>query len=509
MGKDKKEGEAVFLRKKITLLRAFSLLIGSMVGSGIFISPKGVLKNSGSVGFSLVVWFACGVLSMFGALCYAELGTRITKSGGHYIYILETLGPLPSFLFLWAEFFAIRPANSAVVSLAFGRYMLEPFFAPCAAPVPAVKLVSLLGYYAAFSTVSLEQRVLLYFFLCVFNMGYSCSSVVSSPDTVLTLNSWSVTWSARLQTALSIVKLLALALIIVPGMMLLAQGHTENFQDAFDRESLVLDKLPLAFYAGMFAYSGWFQTSFVREELVRPERNIPLAVIVSVITVIVGYMLTNVSYYTVLGTQDVLASPAVAVSFVQQAFKSLISVVPVLVALSCFGTMNGGIFTFSRTLFVASREGQWPPLFSMIHIRRHTPLPAVMLMFPLVTAMVCIGDIYHLMNFFSFSRWLFIGLATLGLIVHRHRHPELRSPFKVPLFIPISFTIICLFTVAMSFYSDPVNISIGCTMVLSGFPVYYLIIHRQMSSRCRSPFYYLTHKLQLLLEVVQQEIKTY
>ncbi|XP_071583615.1 cystine/glutamate transporter-like isoform X2 [Heliangelus exortis] len=431
MEKEKKE-EAVFLRKKITLLRAFSLLIGSMVGSGIFISPTGVLKNSGSVGFSLVVWFACGLLSMFGALCYAELGTRITKSGGHYIYILETLGPLPSFLFLWAEFFAIRPANSAVVSLAFGRYMLEPFFTPCAAPVPAVKLVSLLGY---------------------------C--------------------------------------------------HTENFHDAFDRQSLVLDKLPLAFYAGMFAYSGWFQTSFVREELVRPERNIPLAVIVSVITVIVGYMLTNVAYYTVLGKQDVLASPAVAVSFVQRAFKSLISVVPVLVGLSCFGTMNGGIFTFSRTLFVASREGQWPPLFSMIHIRKHTPLPAVMLMFPLVTAMVCIGDIYHLMNFFSFSRWLFIGLATLGLIVHRHRHPELQSPFKVPLFVPVSFTIICLFTVAMSFYSDPVNISIGCTVVLSGFPVYYLIIHRQMLSRCRSPFYYLTHKLQILLEVVPQEIKTY
>ncbi|KAJ7397133.1 Lysine-specific demethylase 7A [Pitangus sulphuratus] len=383
----------------------------NMVGSGIFISPKGVLKNSGTVGFSLVVWFACGLLSMFGALCYAELGTRITKSGGHYIYILETLGPLPSFLFLWAEFFAIRPANSAVVSLAFGRYMLEPFFAPCAAPVPAVKLVSLLGYYM-----------------------------------VLTLNSWSVTWSARLQTALSIVKLLALTLIIVPGMMLLAQGHTENFQDAFDRESLVLDKLPLAFYAGMFAYSGWFQASFVREELVRPERNIPLAVIISVITVIVGYMLTNVSYYAVLGTQDVLASPAVAV-------------------------------------------------------------------FPLVTAMVCIGDIYHLMNFFSFSRWLFIGLATLGLIVHRHRHPELHSPFKgvaeahifdagtidrgslaypvlvtVPLFVPVSFTIICLFTVAMSFYSDPVSISIGCTTVLSGFPVYYVIIHRQMSDRCRNLF---------------------
>ncbi|KFP93489.1 Cystine/glutamate transporter, partial [Haliaeetus albicilla] len=178
--------EAVFLRKKITLLRAFSLLIGSMVGSGIFISPKGVLKNSGSVGFSLVVWFACGLLSMFGALCYAELGTRITKSGGHYIYILETLGPLPSFLFLWAEFFAIR-----CISVYFCFHC------------------------ETFSDFPVEKT---------FWLSPDCSNVVFSPDMVLTLNSWSVTWSARLQTALSVVKLLALALIIVPGMMLLAQG---------------------------------------------------------------------------------------------------------------------------------------------------------------------------------------------------------------------------------------------------------------------------------------------
>ncbi|KYO36499.1 cystine/glutamate transporter-like [Alligator mississippiensis] len=474
MGKAKKEEEAVFLRKKITLLRAFSLLIGSMVGSGIFISPKGVLRNSGNVGLSLIIWLACGILSLFGALCYAELGTRITKSGGHYIYILETLGPLPSFLFLWAEYFAIRPANSAVVSLAFGRYILEPFFAPCVAPLPAVKLVALLGYYI-----------------------------------VLILNSWSVSWSAQLQTFLSVIKLAALTLIIVPGMMLLAQGHTENFQDAFNSQSLALDKLPLAFYAGMFAYSGWFQASFVREELVRPERNIPLAVIVSVITVIVGYMLTNVSYYTVLTAEDVLVFQAVAVSFAQHAFQRLISVVPILVALSCFGTMNGAIFTFTRTLFVASREGQWPPLFAMIHIRRHTPLPAVMLMFPLVTAMVCVGDIYHLLNFFSFSRWLFIGLATLGLIVHRYRHPELPRPFKVPLFVPVSFTTICLFTVGMSFYSDPVSISIGCAMVLSGFPVYYLVVCRPMPKCCHDLFYHLTFKLQVLLEVIKQEIRTY
>ncbi|CAI9624230.1 unnamed protein product [Staurois parvus] len=98
----------VYLRKKITLNRAIALTIGTIIGSGIFISPKGVLKNSGNVGLSLIIWMACGILSMCGALSYADLGTSIKKSGGHYIYLLETLGPVPAFLRLWAEFVMIR-----------------------------------------------------------------------------------------------------------------------------------------------------------------------------------------------------------------------------------------------------------------------------------------------------------------------------------------------------------------------------------------------------------------
>ncbi|XP_069083596.1 cystine/glutamate transporter-like [Pleurodeles waltl] len=149
---EKNEGK-VYLKRKITLLRAISLTICTIIGSGIFISPKGVLKNSGNIGLSLIVWLACGVLSMFGALCYADLGTTFKKSGGHYTYILETLGPLPAFLRVWAEFILIRPASTAVVSLAFGRYVIEPFFAPCHAPILAVKLITAVGVWAASQSI--------------------------------------------------------------------------------------------------------------------------------------------------------------------------------------------------------------------------------------------------------------------------------------------------------------------------------------------------------------------
>ncbi|KAJ8015626.1 hypothetical protein DPEC_G00028060, partial [Dallia pectoralis] len=137
--------EKIVLKQKVTLLRGISIIVGSMIGAGIFISPKGILKHSGSVGMSLVMWVACGVLSLLGALCYAELGSSIKKSGGHYTYILEAFGPHMAFIRLWADLIAIRPAGFAVISLAFGQHILEPIFMPCGVPELAIKLATSIG----------------------------------------------------------------------------------------------------------------------------------------------------------------------------------------------------------------------------------------------------------------------------------------------------------------------------------------------------------------------------
>uniref|UniRef100_A0A670YEM6 Solute carrier family 7 member 11 n=1 Tax=Pseudonaja textilis TaxID=8673 RepID=A0A670YEM6_PSETE len=194
--------------------------------------------------------------------------------------------------------------------------------------------------------------------------------------------------------------------------------------------------------------------------------------------VTVCYVLTNVSYYAVLTPQEILSSDAVAVSFTDKVFKNISPAILILVALSCFGALNGGIFAASRMLFAAAREGQWPALFSMIHLERHTPVPALILMLPLVYLMVSIGDLYGLLNFYSFSRWFFIGLTTLGFMIHCFRHPTILRPFKVPLFFPLVFTVACFFIVGTSLYSDPVNTSIGCALTLSGLPVYYLVVQK-------------------------------
>uniref|UniRef100_A0A8C9SHP3 Si:ch73-352p4.8 n=1 Tax=Scleropages formosus TaxID=113540 RepID=A0A8C9SHP3_SCLFO len=476
MGKTmKNDGDAVYLRRRIGLLAATSLIVGTVVGSGIFIAPKGVLVNTGSVGLSLVIWILCGVLSTFGALCYAELGTSFKKSGGHYTYLLETLGPLPAFLRLWVEFIMVRPAVASVVSLAFGRYVVEPFFTPCPAPPALVKLVGILGV-----------------------------------SFVVAVNCWSVKLASRTQITLTFIKMFALILIIVPGVMALTRGQTHNFQNAFDSTSSTLEKLPLAFYSGLYAYGGWFYLNFVTEEVIDPNRNIPLSIIFSMVTVTVCYVLVNVSYYTVMTAEEVLMSEAVAVTFASRALKGVASLVPVLVAVSCLGALNGGFFVAPRMLFVGSREGHWPALFSMIHIRRQTPMPAILLLFPLVVLMLARGELFQLVNFASFSRWLFIAMATLGMLIHRYRFPSHPRPFKVPLVIAVSFTAVCFFIVGLSLYSDPWNTGVSCAITLSGMPVYYLTIHRQLLPLLvRVVLDSFSRQLQILMEVTQQEVQTY
>ncbi|KAM9328410.1 LOW QUALITY PROTEIN: cystine/glutamate transporter [Pholidichthys leucotaenia] len=472
--KEKTDEEVVHLDRQIGLLSAVCFIIGTVVGSGI-IAPKGVLMNSGSVGLSLLVWALCGVLSLFGALCYAELGTSFTKSGGHYTYLLETLGPLPAFLRLWVEFLFIRPAVASYGSLAFGRYVVEPFFAPCPAPTALVRLVSILGV-----------------------------------TFVVAVNCWSVNMASRTQVTLTFIKMFALLLIIIPGVIALAKGKTENFQNGFEVDLLTLDRLPLAFYNGLYAYGGWFYLNFVTEEVINPNRNIPLAIICSMVTVTIFYVLVNVAYYTVMSPAEVLLSDAVAVTFANRTVQSLASVTPILVALSCLGALNGGFFGAPRMLFVGAREGHWPSIFSMIHIRKRTPLPAVLLLYPLVVLMLTTEEIHQLVNFASFPRWFFLASATLGMLIHRYRFPLHPRPFKVPLAIAITFTVVCFFIVGMSLYSDPWNTGKSCALTLTGVPVYYVTIYRFcLPHRWRRIFNYCSKQLQILLEVAQQEVQTY
>ncbi|XP_072013471.1 cystine/glutamate transporter-like [Amphiura filiformis] len=434
--------DVVVLKRQLGLWACVGLVVGPIIGSGIFISPKGILQNTGgSVGWALMVWVACGIMSMLGALCMAELSTTFPRSGGDFMYIMLGFNKMLAFLRVFTYVVIVRPAATAVVSMTMGNYILAPLFPDCVVPEVAVKLLAAL-------------------MLCL----------------IFALNIYSVPWSYRLQVFLTAAKVLGLVIIILMGFARLAQGHTENFDGAFTNANIDPATIPLAFYSGLFAYAGWHYLPQVTEEVERPSRNIPLAIIISMIIITVIYILTNVAYFTVLSSDQLLASKAVASDFAFPMLGSWTWTIQLLVALSCIGSTNGVIFGTSRVIFSASREGMFPEILAMIHIKWLSPLPAAGILLPLCLLYLSGDNVYTLISYLSVSRWIFLAIAAAVIPCHRIKYPDHPRPFTVPLIVPILFVIFALGIVIMSFMKNALACVMGLVITLIGVPLYLIFV---------------------------------
>jgi len=399
--------DTIELKPKMTLLNGVTVIVGSIIGSGIFVSPSGVLMNTGSVNMALVVWITSGIFSMVGAYCYAELGCMIKKTGADYAYIMVALGDFLAFIRLWVECMIIRPCTVAIVALTFSIYAVKYFFPECDPPDEAVRI-----------------------------LAAACICILAF------VNCWDVKWATAVQDVFTYAKLLALFVIIATGVVQLGRGKTENF--TWDQTEDDFTKIALSFYSGLFAYNGWNYLNFVIEELQDPVRNLPRAIAFSITLVTVVYVLTNVAFYTTLNVPEVLGSEAVAVTFAKVLYGPMAFLVPVFVALSTFGGVNGILLTSSRLFYAGACEGQMPEILSMIQVNKMTPAPAVIISALLSLGYLCSSDIFSLINYVGFATWISIGLAVFCLPYLRWKHPEWNRPIKV-LGLP-SYSLVSLFT---------------------------------------------------------------
>jgi len=333
----------------------------------------------------------------------------------------------------------VRPCSQAIVALTFAIYASKPFFPECEPPDEAVRLLAA---------------------ICICILAF--------------INCYEVKWATAVQDVFTYAKLLALFIIIATGVVQLAKGKVENFN--FDETEDDFTKIALSFYSGLFAYNGWNYLNFVIEELQDPVKNLPKAIAISIILVTVVYVLTNIAFYTTLSVPEVLGSEAVAVTFAERLYGPFAFLIPVFVAMSTFGGVNGILLTSSRLFYAGACEGQMPEILSMIQVDKMTPAPAVMIVALLSLGYLCSSDIFALINYVGFATWISIGLAVLCLPWLRWKHPEWNRPLKVNLFFPIIYIIATVFITIVPMIAKPKETGIGLVIILTGVPVYFIFV---------------------------------
>ncbi|KAI5867255.1 amino acid permease-domain-containing protein [Durotheca rogersii] len=476
-------GVSLEKHKTLTYLNGLSLIIGLIIGSGIFSSPSQVNANVGSPGASLIVWVLSGVLAWTGAASYAELGGAIPLNGGAQAYLAKIMGELASFLFTWVAVLVLKPGSTAIIAIIMGEYLVRAVIGAQAETVnPWVA-----------KGVGLGGLILVTFFNCV-----------------------STRLGTRVNDTLMFLKFIALIGVTVVGIVVALTGFSASGtasvdwknQSWFDGTSTDGSHWAVALYAGLWAYDGWDNTNYVVGEFRNPSRDLPRVIHTAMPLVIVCYLLANVSYFLVLPLDALNSTNTVAVMFGGQVFGPIGALIfALIVSASCFGALNSTTFTSSRLVYAAAKEGYIPTIIGRVGIGSReagtstirsrswfskrlrnmvgdeetglffTPVYALALNCVLTGIYVVVGEFGELVTFYGVAGYSFYFLTVLGLIILRVKEPNLERPYKTWITTPIIFCCVSLFLLSRAIFAQPLKTLIVVTFVLSGIPVYFLRIH--------------------------------
>ncbi|KAJ0354064.1 hypothetical protein COL154_000095 [Colletotrichum chrysophilum] len=474
-------GGSLEKHKILTYMNGLSLIVGLIIGSGIFSSPSQVSSKVGSPGAALVVWVIAGVLAWTGAASYAELGGAIPLNGGAQVYLAKILGEMAGFLFTWVAVLVLKPGSAAIIAIIMGEYLVR-----AAIGAEAESLSPWVN-----KAVAMVGLILVTLMNCV------------STKLGTKVNDW-----------LMFLKFVALLGVTVTGIVVAITGTTltgkANMEwkthEWFSGTSTDLSNWAVALYAGLWAYDGWDNTNYVVGEFRNPSRDLPRVIHTAMPLVILSYVLANISYFLVLPLATVNASNTIAVQFGAKVFGPVGSLVlALIVSASCFGALNSSTFTSSRLVYVAGKEGYIPSMFGRIGLSPSdshsvqtsrtsrgrvanmliralgdddmglffTPVWALVLNGVLTAAYIVVGEFGTLLTFYGVAGYTFYFITVLGLIILRVREPQLDRPYRTWITTPIIFCCVSLFLLSRAVFAQPLQTVTVVLFVVAGVPVYF------------------------------------
>jgi len=413
------------------------MVAGTIIGASIFVQPTEIARQLDSTAAIMLVWVACGVLTLFGAFVCAELASAFPRTGGVYVFLREAFSPLVGFLWVWAMFWSVHSGIIAAIAVVFGRYAVV--FLPGSLQSDATIRALAVGVITALSA----------------------------------LNYFGVRSGGRLQTALTIAKVLAIGLLVVAGLVVAAPVLAAPAADA---SRAGVTPFVVAMFAGLFAYGGWHMVTYTAGETTMPARSIPFALVVGVTIVTACYVLVNLVYLRLLPLDTVRTSSRIAADaadvILGRGGSLLLSV---LVLVSTVGSLTGIVLMGPRMYFSMAQDGLAPRALAHVDHRYRTPSVAIGAQWIWASVLAGTGAYRTLFTRVVYTEWLFFALLAAGLFLLRKRpdyHPGYLT-WGYPA-VPAVFIVVSLAIVMQQFINDPREAAFGLGVVAIGAPVYYL-----------------------------------
>jgi len=443
------------LARDLQLPHAGAIVVGTIIGSGIFLVPTEMMQAVGSAGMVYLVCVVGGLLSFFGALTYAELGAMKPQAGGEYVYVRDAYGPLAAFLYSWTWFLIAKPASIATVTTG---------------------IVRILGTFSVFSFF--REPLIAH----PFTINYGQLVAIAATVFVSWLNYIGVRRAGDFQFLFTLLKIAIILGIVAIGFSYTG-GSWANFGTEFTGATGGVAGFFAALVAALWAYDGWNDLNMVAGEIRNPQRNIPLSLIWGVAIVGVLYVLVNAAVQYVLPAATMAATERPASDAVALVLGHTgASLVSVGIAISMLVTLNGTIMSGARVPFATARDGYFFKAIAEVHPRYRTPAVSITVQCILAIALLLFGGNFK--QFFSlaiFAEWLFYMIAGSTLFVFRHRDPAAARPYRVwgyP-FVPAIFILVSAVLLYYTFMANLESSAWGCVAILMGIPIFYFFAHRR------------------------------
>ncbi len=443
------------LKRELGIWAAMAIVIGTVIGSGLFRVPQTMVQSVGTGGYVMLVFVVGGLLSLAGALSYAELGAAMPGAGGEYVYLTEAYGPVWGFLYGWTQMWVAKSGSIATLATAFFEYMatfrpdLEKVFYTIPLPI---------GEHGA--PLPLKYGQILAMVLILF-LGL--------------INYFGVKAGGDVQVVMTAIKVGAIGVVIVAGLMYRNAG-TATAHAQTPLAPLTAAGFFAALVAALWAYDGWNNVSMVASEVKHPQRYLPLALIGGTLAVMVLYLLANTAYFHVLSAAEVGANKRVAAAMMQRVFGGWgASAVSVAVMISIFAALNGSILSGSRVPYALARDGIFFRSFATVHPRFATPSVSILGLSLWAAVLVFSGRYDQLYNYVIFASWLLYGMTTAAVIVLRRTRPDLQRPYRTLGYpaVPLLFVGAAVLLEVFTLKNSPRESVAGIVLILLGLPFYF------------------------------------